>query len=99
MQTVNVSRLRFLQEIFRIQNLHKVEHCVFLVVVHSFQISWMCKKQASVSDNSTESEIISLDARVRLGVPLDLWDLVVEDLHGNTYQSNQERVTCGRIFV
>ena len=54
---------------------------------------WMCKKQTSVSHSSTESEIISLDAGLRLdGIPaLDLWDLIVAVLHGNTYQSNQER--------
>ena len=42
-------------------------------------ISWMCKKQTSVSHSSTKSEIISLDARLRLdGIPaLDLWDLIV----------------------
>ena len=41
--------------------------------------SWMCKKQISVSNSSTESEIISLDAGLRLdGIPaLDLWDLIV----------------------
>ena len=61
---------------------------------HTFvPISWMCKKQTSVSHSSTESEIISLDAGLRLdGIPaLDLWDLIVAVLHGNTYQSNQER--------
>ena len=56
-------------------------------------ISWMCKKQTSVSRSSTESEFISLDAGLRLdGIPaLDLWHLIVAVLHGNTYQSNQER--------
>ena len=41
--------------------------------------SWMCKKQTSVSHSSTESEIISLDAGLRLdGIPApDLWDLIV----------------------
>ena len=61
---------------------------------HTFvPISWMCKKQTSVSHSSTESEIISLDAGLRLdGIPaLDLWDLIVTVLHGNTYQSNQVR--------
>ena len=61
---------------------------------HTFvPISWMCKKQTSVSHSSTESEIISLDAGLRLdGIPaIDLWDLIVAVLHGNTYQSNQER--------
>ena len=43
----------------------------------------MCKKQTSVSNSSTESEIISLDAGLRLdGIPaLDLWDLIVAVLH------------------
>ena len=52
---------------------------------HTFvPISWMCKKQASVktsvSHSSTEAEIISLDAGLRLdGIPvLTLWHLVTE---------------------
>ena len=59
---------------------------------HTFvPISWMCKKQTSVSHSSTESEIISLDAGLRMdGIPaLDLWDLIVTVLHGNTNQSEQ----------
>ena len=42
----------------------------------------MCKKQTSVSHNSTESEIISLDTGLRLdGLPaLELWDLIVSVL-------------------
>ena len=65
--------------------------CVF--GSHTFvPISWMCKKQTSVSHSSTESEIISLDAGLRLdGIPaLGLWDPIVAVLHKNTYQSNQE---------
>ena len=52
---------------------------------------WMCKKQTSVSHSSTESEIISLDAGSRMGgkPALDLWDLIVAVLHGNTSQSKQ----------
>ena len=52
----------------------------------------MCKKQTSVSHSSTGSEIISLDAGLRLdGIPaLDLWDLIVAVL-GNTNQSNKAR--------
>ena len=48
----------------------------------------MCKKQTSVSHSSTESEIISLDAGLRLdAIPaLDLWDLIVSVL-GNTIQT------------
>ena len=66
--------------------------CVF--GSHTFvPISWMCKKQTSVSYSSAESEIISLDAGVRMDsiLALDLWDLIVAVLHGNTYQSHQER--------
>ena len=50
--------------------------------------SWMCRKQTSVSHSSTESEIISLDAGLRLvGIPaLCLWDLIVSVL-GNTIQT------------
>ena len=55
--------------------------CIFgsRTLVH---ISWKCKKQTSVSHSSTESEIISLDAGLRMdGLPaLDLWDLVIEVL-------------------
>ena len=50
---------------------------------HTFvPISWMCKKQTAVSHSSTESEIISLDTRLRLdGLPaLELWDLLVSVL-------------------
>ena len=55
----------------------------------------MCKKQTSVSHSSTESEIISLDAGLRLdGIPaLDLWGLTVSVL-GNTTQNRLEREAC-----
>ena len=45
-------------------------------------ISWMCKKRTSVSHSSTELDIISLDAGLRMdGLPaLDLWDVVIEEL-------------------
>ena len=55
---------------------------------HAFApISWLCKKQTSVSHSTTESQIISLDAGLRMvGIPaLDLWDLIVTVLHGNTH--------------
>ena len=63
--------------------------CVF--GSHTFvPISWMCKKQTSVSHSSTESEIISLDAGLRLDgiLALDLWDLIVSVL-GNTTQTTE----------
>ena len=65
--------------------------CVF--GSHTFvPISWKCQKQTSVSHSSTESEIIFLDAGLRLdGIPaLDLWDLIVAVL-GNTNQSHKAR--------
>ena len=71
--------------------------CVF--GSHTFiPISWMCKKQTAVSHSSTESEIISLDARLRLdGIPaLDLWDLIVLVV-GNTTQNHdrtEKPVVC-----
>ena len=51
---------------------------------HTFvPISWMCKKQTSVSHSSTEAEVISLDTGFRMdGISvLDLWDLVIEVCH------------------
>ena len=65
---------------------------------HTFvPISWMCKKRTSVSHSSTESDVISLDARLRLdGIPaLDLWYLIVAVL-GNT---NQNRIEQGDLLM
>ena len=61
---------------------------------HTFvPISWMCKKQTAVSRSSTESEIISLDAGLRLdGLPaLELWDLIVSVL-GSMTQTTERTV-------
>ena len=51
-------------------------------------ISWMCKKQTSGSYSSTESDVISSDAGLRMdGIPaLDLGDLVIEVLHSSSKQ-------------
>ena len=63
-------------------------------------ISWICKKQTSVSQSSTESEIISLDAGLRMeGLPaLDLRDVVIEVLRStnNTVKPGHDgiRKTC-----
>ena len=65
---------------------------------HTFvPISWMCKKQTSVSHSSTESEVIPLDAGLWLdGIPaLDWRDLIVAVL-GNT---NQNRLEQGDLFT
>ena len=59
---------------------------------HTFvPLSWMCKKQTSVSHSSTEAEIISLDAGLRKdGIPtLTLWDLVIEVFHSVPNRTEQ----------
>ena len=61
---------------------------------HTFvPISWMCKKQAAVSHSSTESEIISLDAGLRLDglLALELWDLIVS-VFGSVTQTSDRTV-------
>ena len=84
-------KTQILHEILRIQHQHRVESCPFFGSHTFVPISWMCKKQTSVSHWSTESEIVSLDAGLRLdGIPaLDLWDLIVAIL-GNRNQSHKE---------
>ena len=71
-----------LQEILRTHNCtSRGILCIF--GSHTFvPKSWMCKRKTSVSHSSTESEITSLDARLRMdGIPvLTLWDLVIEVL-------------------
>ena len=61
---------------------------------HTFvPTSWMCQKQTSVSHGSTEAEIISLDAGLRMdGIPaLDLWNLVVEVFHSSQNQLSKTK--------
>ena len=60
--------------------------------------SWMCKTQTSVSHSSTESEIVSLDAGLRMdGISaLDLWDLVIEALHPSSNQAKRPKEKCGK---
>ena len=57
-------------------------------------VSWMCRKQSSVSHCSTEYEIISLDAGPRMdGLPaLDRWDTLIEVQRStnNTVQPNKK---------
>ena len=82
-----------LQEILRMQNLHQVEHCPVSEVIRLFHSVGCVRNKLQFSHSSTEWEIISLETRLRLdGISaFDLWDLIVAVLHGNTYQSNQER--------
>ena len=61
-------------------------------VEHFFPVSWMCKTQTSVSHSSTESEIVSLDAGLRMA--LDLRDEVIEVLRStnSTVQPNNDGI-------
>ena len=84
-------RTLIFREILKVQNPLLEEHYVSSVAITFVPISWMCKKQTSVSHSSTESEIISLDTGLRLdGLPaLELWDLIVSVL------GNVSRVSDG----
>ena len=101
MQIRIVFKTLILQEILRIQNLHQVEHCGGILCIFGSQtfvpISWMCKKQTSVSHSSAEAEIIFLDAGLRMdGIPaLTLWDLVIEIFQSvpNRTDGAKERAT------
>ena len=63
-------------------------------------ISWMCKKQTLVSHGSTESEIVSLDAGLRMDglLALDLWDTVIV-VSGSTNNAARKRYTSPRRIV
>ena len=89
-----VSRLRFCGEILRIQNLHQVEYCA------SLWSSYICSCQLDVQETNfsfaqykrIRNHFLGRRIERLEGIPaLDLWDLIVEVLHRNTYQSNQER--------
>ena len=92
MQIGDCFRILILREILRIQNLHQVEHCAFLEVIRLFQSVGCVRNKLQFRTVQTESEIISLDAGLRLHglLALELLDLIVAFL-GNTYQSNEER--------
>ena len=67
--------------------------CIFGSRIIFVPISWMCKKQTSVSHMSTAAELVSLDAGLRLdGIPaLTLWDLVIEIFHSPPNQINKSK--------
>ena len=61
---------------------------------HTFvPLSWKCKKQTSVSHSSTEAEVISLDAGLRMDgiTALDLWNLVLEVFHSSRNQLSKTK--------
>ena len=62
-------------------------------------ISWMCKKQTSVSHSSTEAEVISLDAGLRMDglSAVDLWDTVIEVLRSTNNTAKPRRLAQGNL--
>ena len=64
-------------------------------------IGWMCEKQTSVSHSSTESEIIPLDARLRMDrQPLDFWDVVIEVVSSSiSTKSPKNQVRSRKLFA
>ena len=80
-----------LQEILRIQNLHQVERHAFLELMHLFQSVGCVRNKLQFRTVQQIQKSFSLDAELRLdGIPaLDLWDLIVAVLHGNTCQRNK----------
>ena len=63
---------------------------------HVCPISWVCKKQTSVSHSSTEAQIISFDAGLRMDEILAfvLWNLVIEVCHSSQIQSIETKGLC-----
>ena len=69
---------------------------------HTFvPISWMCTEQTSVSHGSTESEVISSDARLRMdGIPAqDLLDLVIGVLHSCTTSNKHREIDVAKVSI
>ena len=98
MQTGNVFETLILPEIFKTENLRQVERYAFLEVIHLCPISWMCMEQTSVSHSSTESEITSLDAGLRLdGIPA--LDLMIWSSQFFETKSKRTERTCVRTNV
>ena len=60
-------------------------------------MNWMYKKQTTVAYSSTESEIISLDAGLRMdGIPaLELWDVVIEVSHSSNCKKSASQDASG----
>ena len=89
----NTMQIGIVSRLLRIQNLHQVEHCAFSEAIRSFQSVGCARNKLQFCKSSRESEIILLDAGLRMdGIPaLDLLDLIVTVLHENTHQNDQVR--------
>ena len=75
-----VTRLSIVDWVYSRLELNFMEGVLCIFGSRTFvTISWICKKQTSVSHSSTESETISQDAGLRMDglLALDLWDMVI----------------------
>ena len=66
-------KILILREALKTQHQHQVDSYAFSEVKHLCQSVGMCKKRTSVSHSSTEAEVISLDASLRM------WSLGLSD--------------------
>ena len=89
-----------LQATCETRNQRQEGSCAFLEHTRFFPGSWMCKKQTAVSHNNAESEMISLDAGVRLdGMPaLQLGECVLETLSSKPAKGNLDRPKGERVI-
>ena len=97
MSIVLIQRLT-LREILKTLIQLRVESYVSSEVEHSSPSVGCAKKQISVSHSSTESEIISLDAGLRMDglLALDVWDVVIEVLRSsNSTKSPEHKPAAG----
>ena len=87
------SRTLTLTEILRTQNRPRVKFCAYFEVTRSFPQVGCERKKLLFRHSSTESEIISLGAGLRVdGIPaLDLWALVIEVLHSSANQPKKSK--------
>ena len=86
-------KILMLHDTLKTQNHHEVVPLCIFGSQTFVPISWMCKKRASVSHSSTEAEIISLDAGLRMdGIPaLDLCDFVFKVFNSTRNQTNKTK--------
>ena len=82
-----------LQQMLRMQNLHEGEHCAFSEDISLFQqVGCVRNKLQFRTVQQNQKSFPWTQDWGWTGYPaLDLWDLIVAVLNGNTYQSNQER--------
>ena len=88
--------IHFKTQIFQDTEDPKINLWVILVYLRKANIrshKLMCKKQTSVSQSSTESKIMSLDAGLTMdGIPaFDLWGMVIDVLQSLTINNPRSR--------